>query len=183
MSGAEGRVEWCGETPAARIHRYTLNRLRAEIAPVSPAEFMRFLFAWQHVEPGSQLIGGRLRAVVAQLDGVELLARAWERDALPARVDRYEPAMLDMLCLTGDVAGARRVDLTQVVGATPIARYMRAARPQGCRTEDPPHRSPHPSCSSIASARASFATEIATGCGLDEEAVRAALTELVAAGP
>ena len=29
----------------ARIHRYTLNRLRAEIEPVSPADFMRFLFA------------------------------------------------------------------------------------------------------------------------------------------
>ena len=44
-SGATARL-------LARIHRYTLNRLRAEIEPVSPADFMRFLFAWQHVDAG-----------------------------------------------------------------------------------------------------------------------------------
>jgi hypothetical protein len=48
-------LEWCDRmvrSPLlARIHRYTLNRLRAEIEPVSPADFMRFLFVWQHVEP------------------------------------------------------------------------------------------------------------------------------------
>src|SRR4029450_7382667 len=36
-------VEWCDRVLLARIHRYTLNRLRAEIAPVTPAEFMQFL--------------------------------------------------------------------------------------------------------------------------------------------
>ncbi len=93
---------------------------------------MRFLFAWQHVEPASQLIGPEgLRAVIAQLDGVELPARAWERDVLPARVERYEPSMLDMLCLTGEVAWARLSSgPTQVVGATPIALYLRANRPE-----------------------------------------------------
>ena len=185
MSEAEGRVEWCERRLLARIHRYTLNRLRAEIAPVSAAEFMRFLFAWQHVEPGSQLIGAEgLRAVVAQLDGVELPARAWERDVLPARVDRYEPAMLDMLCLTGDVAWARLSSgPTQVVGATPIALYMRAARPTRVQDRDSTYsESASVVFEHLRTRGASFATEIATGCGLDEEAVRAALTELVAAG-
>src|SRR5687767_8629571 len=178
-------LEWCERRLLARIHRYTLNRLRAEIAPVSPAEFMRFLFAWQHVEPGSQLIGAEgLRAVVAQLDGVELPARAWERDVLPARVDRYEPAMLDMLCLTGDVAWARLSSgPTQVVGATPIALYMRAARPTRVQDRDSTYsESASVVFEHLRTRGASFATEIATGCGLDEEAVRAALTELVAAG-
>ena len=45
-------LEWCDRRLLARIHRYTLNRLRAEIEPVSPADFMRFLFAWQHVDAG-----------------------------------------------------------------------------------------------------------------------------------
>jgi ATP-dependent Lhr-like helicase len=181
----DGRVEWCERRLLARIHRYTLSRLRAEIAPVSPAEFMRFLFAWQHVEPGSQLIGAEgMRAVVAQLDGVELPARAWERDVLPARVDRYEPAMLDMLCLTGDVAWARLSSgPTQVVGATPIALYMRAARPTRVQDRDSTYsESASVVFEHLRTRGASFATEIATGCGLDEEAVRAALTELVAAG-
>ena len=69
---------------------------------------MRFLFAWQHVEPSSRLSGlDGLRTIVATLDGFELAATAWERAVLPARMDRYDPAMLDMLCLTGEVGWAR----------------------------------------------------------------------------
>ncbi len=45
---AGAAIEWCDRALLARIHRYTLNRLRAEIEPVSPADFMRFLFKWQH---------------------------------------------------------------------------------------------------------------------------------------
>ena len=121
-------LEWCDRRLLARIHRYTLNRLRAEIAPVSPAEFMRFLFAWQHVGDGHQLTGiDGLRAVIAQLDGLELPARTWERDVLPARLERYESSQLDTLCLTGEVGWARlSTGPTQVVGATPIALFLRA---------------------------------------------------------
>ena len=80
-------VEWCDRRLLARIHRLTLNRLRAEIEPVSPADFMRFLFAWQHVAPEHRVTGpDGLRAVLEQLDGYELAAGAWERHVLPARV-------------------------------------------------------------------------------------------------
>ena len=37
--------QWCDRRLLARIHRYTLNSLRAEIEPVTAAEFMRFLLA------------------------------------------------------------------------------------------------------------------------------------------
>ena len=47
---APAELEWCERRLLARIHRYTLNRLRAEIEPVSPADFMRFLFTWQRVD-------------------------------------------------------------------------------------------------------------------------------------
>ena len=121
-------IEWCDRRLLARIHRYTLNRLRAEIAPVSPAEFMRFLFAWQHVEPGAQLTGpDGLRAVIAQLDGVELPARAWERDVLPARVERYEPAMLDMLCLTGEVGVGAALERSDAGGRRDADRAVSCA--------------------------------------------------------
>ena len=71
----ETALEWCDRTLLARIHRYTLNRLRAEIEPVSPADFMRFLFRWQHVETSSRLTGlDGLREIVAALDGYELAA-------------------------------------------------------------------------------------------------------------
>ena len=86
-------VEWCDRSLLSRIHRYTLNRLRAEIEPVSASDFMRFLFAWQHVDPAAQLtsIDG-LREIVAMLDGFELAASAWERAVLPARIERVRPA-------------------------------------------------------------------------------------------
>jgi ATP-dependent Lhr-like helicase len=136
-------LEWCDRVLLARIHRYTLNRLRAEISPVTPAEFMRYLFSWQHVDPAKALAGPEgLRAVMAQLDGVELPARAWERDVLPARVAGYAPTLLDLLCLTGEVAWARlSTGPTQVVGATPIALFSRehAGAWLALRSEPPDH--------------------------------------------
>ncbi|HYC91212.1 MAG TPA: DEAD/DEAH box helicase [Thermoanaerobaculia bacterium] len=122
-----GPNEWCDRRLLARIHRYTLNRLRAEIEPVSPADFMRFLFAWQHVTPSSRLVGVEgLQAVVEQLDGFEIAAGAWERAVLPSRIERYEPSLLDMLCLTGEVGWARLSPAaTNVVSATPIALFVR----------------------------------------------------------
>jgi ATP-dependent helicase Lhr and Lhr-like helicase len=101
--------EWCDRRLLARIHRYTLNRLRAEIEPVSAADFMRFLFAWQHAAPSTRLTGiDGLRAVLAQLDGFEIAERAWERYVLPLRIDRYEESQLDTLCLNGEVRWAQR---------------------------------------------------------------------------
>ena len=67
-----------------------------------------------------------LRAVLGELDGFELPARAWERYVLPARLDRYEPSMLDMLCLTGEVGWARlSAGPIQVAGVSPIALFLR----------------------------------------------------------
>jgi ATP-dependent Lhr-like helicase len=97
-------LEWCDRALLARIHRYTLNRLRAEIEPVSPADLMRFLFVWQHVHPAARLSGiDGLRTVIGVLEGFDAPIRAWERTLLPTRLDRYDPGMLDTLCLTGEV--------------------------------------------------------------------------------
>ncbi|NIN10137.1 MAG: DEAD/DEAH box helicase [Gemmatimonadales bacterium] len=123
-------IEWCDRRLLARIHRYTLNRLRAEIAPVSPADFMRFLFAWQRidVEHRAQGIEGLL-AVIDSLDGYELAAGAWEMDVLAARCDEYDPLLLDTLCLTGRVAWGRLSPLVQAssgpVRSTPVALFLR----------------------------------------------------------
>ena len=186
-------LEWCDRRLLARIHRYTLNRLRAEIAPVSPAEFMRFLFAWQHVGTSSQLSGAEgLRAVLAQLDGLELPARAWERDVLPARLERYEPAMLDMLCLSGEVGWARLSSgPSQVVGATPIALFLRAHAEEWSAlraTGDGP--GPDVSLGDAAcrllerlhAQGASFVHDLRMACDLGDDECREALGELVAAG-
>ena len=203
-------LEWCDRRLLARIHRYTLNRLRAEIAPVTPADFMRFLFQWQHVEVPSRLSGSEgLRAIVTQLDGVELPARAWERDVFPARLDRYDASMLDMLCLTGEVGWARlSTGPTQVVGATPVAIFLRehadawlvnrSDRSDRSERSSRSNRSndsddsnvPGDSITPIAkkvsehlTARgASFGHELIGACGLTNDEYRTAIAELVAAG-
>src|SRR5207249_8904909 len=96
--------EWCERRLLARIHRLTLARLRREIEPVSTADLMRFLFRWQHLEAGTQLHGrAGLLEVIGQLQGLELPARAWETQVLPARIARYDPADLEHLCLAGAV--------------------------------------------------------------------------------
>ncbi|HEX3109889.1 MAG TPA: DEAD/DEAH box helicase, partial [Thermoanaerobaculia bacterium] len=101
------QLEWCDRRLLARIHRYTLGRLRAEIEPVSAADFQRFLFAWQNVS--TPLVGpDGLRKVVEQLDGYEVAAQAWERNVFPARIERYQGSLLDMLCLSGEVGWAKR---------------------------------------------------------------------------
>jgi ATP-dependent Lhr-like helicase len=101
-------TEFCDRRLLARIHRYTLNRLRAEIEPVSAADFMRFLFAWQHLAPGDRVAGLEgLAVLVEQLDGFGLAARAWETDVLAARCEEYDPLLLDTLCMSGRAAWAR----------------------------------------------------------------------------
>ena len=104
----DSEIGWCNRRLLARIHRLTIGRLRREIEPVTSAEFARFLFRWQHVAPGTQLHGvdGALQ-VLAQLQGYEISAAAWESEVLPCRIGRYSPDLLDRLCLSGDVMWGR----------------------------------------------------------------------------
>ena len=101
-------IEWCNRRVLARIHRLTLGRLRREIAPVSTADLVRFLARWQRLASGTRLHGASgLLQVVRQLQGCEVSAGAWERHVLPARIEGYEPEMLDQLCLSGEVMWGR----------------------------------------------------------------------------
>src|SRR6059036_1084126 len=101
-------LEWCERRLLARIHRYTLDRLRKEIEPVTAADFMRFLFRWQRLAEDTRAEGPEgLAAVLELLDGFELPAGAWETDVLPARLGEYDPLWLDGLCLSGEIAWGR----------------------------------------------------------------------------
>jgi ATP-dependent helicase Lhr and Lhr-like helicase len=104
----EGEIEWCNRRILARIHRATLGRLRREIEPVTAADFDRFLQAWQHVAPGSQLHGadGTFQ-IIRQLQGYEIPAVAWESEILSRRITKYNPDFLDQLCFAGEVMWAR----------------------------------------------------------------------------
>jgi ATP-dependent Lhr-like helicase len=94
--------EWCERRLLARIHRYTVKRLRAEIEPVPAREFLRFLCEWQRVSPESRMQGSdALTAVLTQLEGFEAPAGAWETEILPSRMSEYDPQWLDELCRSG----------------------------------------------------------------------------------
>lgn len=100
--------EWCNRRLLARIHRLTIGKLRKEIEPITAAEFMHFLFQWQHVTPGAQLHGEQgLLEIIRQLAGFEAAASAWEASLLPLRLAKYDPEWLDRLCLSGAVTWGR----------------------------------------------------------------------------
>src|SRR6202158_1851155 len=100
--------EWCERRLLARIHRYTLKRLRAEIEPVAARDFLRFLFEWQRVTQQTRMEGpDALAAVLGQLEGFEARAGGWEAEILPPRVAEYAPAWLADHCLAGHTAWAR----------------------------------------------------------------------------
>ncbi len=101
-------VQWCDRRLLARIHRYTVKRLRAEIEPVQARDYLRFLFDWQRVTLATRMQGpDAVPAVLAQLEGFEGAASAWETEILPARIAEYEPAWLDEQCLAGRIVWAR----------------------------------------------------------------------------
>jgi ATP-dependent Lhr-like helicase len=105
---SRNEIEWCDRRLLARIHRLTVGTLRKQIQPVTPAQFMRWLLGWQHVAPGTQLLGdrGTLEAL-GQLQGFEAPANAWEDRILARRVANYDAKILDQLCLTGAVGWGR----------------------------------------------------------------------------
>jgi ATP-dependent Lhr-like helicase len=189
-------LEWCERTLLARIHRYTLNRLRAEIEPVSPADFMRFLFDWQHVGPVTRLRGldGVLQ-IVKTLDGFELPAGAWEASVLPSRLDTYDPSWLDMLCLTGQVGWSRlaaRQSASRVVRTTSIALFLRehasawlqlaGASDELAGGSEVVSVEARAILDALHARGALFSHELVSACGLDASGVRQACAELVSLG-
>jgi ATP-dependent Lhr-like helicase len=104
----EPSTQWCDRRLLARIHRLTLDAARRQVQPVEPDAFLRFLCQHQHLSAESRLEQrGGLRDVIAQLQGCEIAAGAWERDVLPCRVRNYDPAWLDELALAGEIAWGR----------------------------------------------------------------------------
>ena len=201
--GAALPVEWCHRRLLARIHRLTVERLRPEIEPATPAEFMRFLFAWQHVSPERRLAGPRgTLEVLRQLHGFEAPAADWEREILPARLEGYQPEWLDVLSLSGDVIWSRLIPppaanpagetprpRSGLVRATPIAFLLRAEMEDWLRLAPAPavngerlSRAGWEVYRALRLRGASFAQDLAARTGLPPARVERGLAELVSWG-
>jgi ATP-dependent Lhr-like helicase len=188
-------IEWCERRLLARIHRYTVKRLRAEIEPIEARDFLRFLFEWQRVTPSGRMEGpDAVGAILAQLEGFEAPASAWETEILPSRISEYEPAWLDEQCLAGRFLwtrlSARRGDAQRgaaPVRATPIVLLARrnlrlwstlAAAEDGAQLSANARRI----AGYLATHGASFFDEISAGSALLPTQAEEALGELVALG-
>jgi ATP-dependent Lhr-like helicase len=132
FTGAPGE-EWCERRLLARIHRYTLKRLRNEIEPATLSDFQRFLFHWQGL--GGERRQGRdaLSAVLGELQGLALPAAVWEREVLPARIADYSALLLDQLSAAGEFvwwrprpSGAQPGARAATVATSPISLVPRA---------------------------------------------------------
>jgi ATP-dependent Lhr-like helicase len=123
--------EWCERHLLARIHRYTVKRLRREIEPVALQDFMRFLFDWQHLSAATQGQGSAvLPAIVGQFEGYPAAASAWDSDILPARIKDYSASWLDDLCRSGKLVWtrltARNKSASTALRSTPILLLPRS---------------------------------------------------------
>ncbi len=190
-SGSE--PEWCERRLLSRIHRYTLARLRREIDPVEPADYMRFLFAWHGLEERREGPAGLL-GVIEQLEGFEAPAAAWEDSIFVARLRGYDPGWLDTLCLTGRVVWLRRTGASAPRAGTTTAtrvafidrRHLAAWRPAGV-TEDPEALGALSSRARrvrecLRTGGAQFFDDLKVQSGLLATQVEDALAELVAGG-
>jgi ATP-dependent Lhr-like helicase len=189
------QAEWCERRLLARIHRYTVKRLRAEIEPIEARDFLRFLFEWQRVTPAGRMEGpDAVGAILAQLEGFEAAASAWETEILPERISEYEPAWLDEQCLAGRFVwtrlAARRSDPERraaPVRATPVVLLARRNLKVWTALSD---EAPAVQLSAgaqrvadyLSSHGASFFDELAGGSGLLPTQAEEALAELVALG-
>ena len=190
--------EWCERRLLARIHRYTVKRLRAEIEPVAARDYLRFLFEWQRVAPDARMDGPTaVSEVIEQLAGFEAPAAAWEKEILPARITSYRAAWLDDACLAGRVAWARFSPINGKAGrngrrtmplkSTPISLVPRRhARLWASLALPAAPIAPSANAAKIADFirenGASFFEELIEGTHLLRAQVEEALAELVALG-
>jgi ATP-dependent helicase Lhr and Lhr-like helicase len=200
---ASGETEWCERRLLARIHRLTLGQLRKQVEAVTPAQFMNWLFRWQHIAPGTQLLGERgLLETLRQLQGFEAPANSWERQILVRRIANYDPKELDQLCLTGAVGwgrlsphpatlemltdGKRRVMPSSVAPITFFARddseWMIPQREPGDAGTSSLSTDAAAVLQFLRQRGASFFSDIVRGTSKLKSEVETALWELVAAG-
>ncbi|MFI0377055.1 MAG: DEAD/DEAH box helicase, partial [Candidatus Thiodiazotropha sp.] len=186
-------VEWCERGLLARIHRYTLKQLRREIEPVSPADFMRFLFSWQGLDDPAQGVAA-LERVMLQLEGISLPAGSWEDEILPARLQPYFSSELDELCSSGKLAWLRlhptglkrNKRKNPAIKTTPLAFLFRPHLSVWYRTESTAPEGLSATAVKVAEVLqqwgASFFDDLQQQTGLLKTQLETALGELVAWG-
>jgi ATP-dependent Lhr-like helicase len=104
----DGRELWAHRRLLARVRSTMVERLRAAIEPVSPADHERFLVGWQALAADARRRGpAGLRETLQQLATAAFPAEAWEQDELPPRLESYQREALDQCTLAGEFVWLR----------------------------------------------------------------------------
>ena len=178
--------EWCHNDVLRVLRRRSLAALRSEVEPVEQDVLARFVPAWQHVGSRHHGVDG-LAEVLTTLQGAAIPASVLESSILPARVGGYQPADLDTLLTAGEIVW---------VGAEPLGsgdgRVRLVWRDQAPalipEPADPPGGGLHEALRAhLLDRGASFWPDLvvaaqAAGCDYADEAVLAALWDLVWSG-
>jgi len=184
--------QWCDRYNLEKIHRLTLNRLRAETEPCADHDYAAFRLRWNHVGgAGIAADQSGVAAVLEQLSGVALSPELWERAILPARIPGYRPEWLDLLCLGGEVVWAAvpgEDAADEVPARITFLRRRRAgaARFNEAAADDAAaeftDRDERRVFLALAAGGAQYLDQLAERAGMAERTVLAALWRLAAAG-
>ncbi len=170
----------------SQIHRRTLHILRREVQAVPFAAYADFLSRWQHLHPAERLGStGALWQVLQQLRALPLVGTVWERDVLPLRLQRYDPAELAALCRSGELVwigagdpGGRR-NRVQFLFRGEGSAFL---KPFSEEQLDALSEAARQVYALLRAEGALFLADICTALQLEEAAAKAALAELALAG-
>lgn len=168
---------WISRSVLDRARRRALAKLRAQIEATDLPTFAAFLQRWQHVDPRDRLDDeAGLAIIMEQLDGLARPADGWERDYLPARMTRYDPAWLTRAASAG----------TLVWAGVPPTRVRFFVRGEGALWRQENETALSDTAISVRDALArggaSFLSDITAATGLGPIAAQDALRELAVSG-
>lgn len=189
-SSANGAIQWCDRYILERIHRHTLERLRAEVEPCADHEYAAFRLNWSGMDGAREVDGvDALRAALTRMAGLAFTPEFWERAILPARVNGYRPEYLDLLCMSGEfawIAAPLAEDSAPAVFPSRVAFAPRGGRTSGHTNALPRDPADDPKARAVAAALADagaqYLDQIADRAGIAERDALAALWRLAALG-
>ena len=184
--------QWCERRLLARIHRYSRDRKRSSIRPVSPQVFQRFVLRWHGLDQERAEGLDAILSAMEKLEGFSAPAQAWEQHILPARIALYLPNQLDSLCAAGKLTWARIVPkTTNGKGRGPVRNTPIAFAPRetlACWMPENPGKDQELSADAqnvvteLQQRGAAFFSDLTQRTGLLRAQLETALGELVSAG-
>lgn len=178
-----GVQEWTMPDHLDQMRKSTLSLRRKEICPVSNDIFMRYLLQWQRVDrsglgPCDDWTG--FEAVMNQLEGVILPLETWEKAVLPARIESFQPALIDRWCESGIGVWVGHETTPKGIGAVSFHRreLLRFQRQPDTKATEAMGEWPNQIYANLMNGGAAFVTDLALKLDLDPSLTRDALWEL-----